>query len=81
MTIVEAIKEAMKKAQKPLTPAEAYQSIVAAGLYDFKAKNPAAIVATQIRRHCKGLDLPKASGAKYFESRGENRYFYLDIPS
>lgn len=81
MTIVEAIKEVMKRTHKPLTPTEVYQAIVAAGLYNFRAKNPVAIVTTQIRRHCKGLDLPKATGTKHFESRGENRYFYLDMPS
>jgi restriction system protein len=81
MTIVEAIKEVMRRAQKPLTPSEVYEAVVANGLYDFKAKNPTAIVAAQIRRHCKDIDLPKASGTKHFESRGENRYFYLDTPS
>ena len=78
MTIIEAIKEVMKREQKPLTPAEAYDAIVAAGLYNFRSKNPVAIVTTQIRRHCKGLDLPKATNTKHFESRGENRYFYVD---
>jgi restriction system protein len=78
MTIVEAIKEVMKREQKPLTPAQAFEAIVAAGLYNFKAKNPVSIVATQIRRHCKGLDLPKATGTKHFEAHGQNRYYFLD---
>lgn len=68
----------MKREQKPLTPAEAHAAIVSAGLYEFKGKNAIAIVATQIRRHCKGIDLPKGGGKKHFESQGDGRYLYLD---
>jgi hypothetical protein len=78
MTIVEAIKEVMRRAKGPLTPAEVHQAIVGAGLYEFKSKSPVSVVTAQIRRHCKGIELPKASGTKHFEVRAENRYFYIE---
>jgi hypothetical protein len=71
----------MKREKRPLTPAEAYEGIVSAGLYKFKAKHPTAIVASQIRRHCRDIDLPKGGGKKYFEAQGQNRYSRLDDPA
>ncbi|MEE8056265.1 MAG: HTH domain-containing protein [Pseudomonadales bacterium] len=74
MTIVDAIKQVMREAGKPLTAKEAYTLICAKDLYQFKAKNPQSIVAGQIRKHCKGIDLPKAPATKHFE-QVEKRLF------
>ena len=80
MTIVEAIKEAMRIRGGPMTIRETYDAIVAAGLYTFHTENPAHVVASQIRRHCKGLDFPFASETKLFELRGDDKYYFLEDP-
>jgi restriction system protein len=66
MTIVEAIKKVMLKANKPLTHADIYKQIHSDNLYVFGAKDAKAVVGRTIRRHCYGLDFPSASPAKHF---------------
>jgi restriction system protein len=80
MTINEAIKEAMRIHGGPMTIRETYDAIVGAGLYTFHAENPVHVVASQLRRHCKGLDFPSASETKYFELHGDDKYYFLDQP-
>jgi restriction system protein len=53
---------------------EAYKAIIAGGLYEFHADDPAGIVRNQIRRHCEGLDFPTASPTKHFRLLGDSRY-------
>ena len=77
-TINEAIKEAMRIHGGPMTIREAYEAIVGAGLYTFHAERPVHVVASQIRRHCKGLDFPTASETKHFELRGDDKYYLLE---
>jgi restriction system protein len=79
MTIVEAIKAVVKKAGKPLTSKEVYKAIVEENLYDFKAVNPEAVVNTQIRRHCVGLDFPSANPIKHFRIVEGNKYTLKDV--
>jgi restriction system protein len=80
MTINEAIKEAMRIHGGPMTIREAYDVIVGTDLYSFHAENPVHVVASQLRRHCKGLDFPSASDTKYFELRGDDKYYFLEQP-
>ena len=80
MIIVEAIKEAMRIHGGPMTSRETYDAIVAAGLYTFHTENPAHVVASQIRRHCKGVELPFASETKLFDLRGNDKYYFLEQP-
>jgi len=80
MTIIEAIKEVMRLRAAPMTIREAYDAIVESGYYTFHAENPIHVVASQIRRHCKGLDFPSASETKHFELRGEDKYYFLERP-
>jgi restriction system protein len=80
MTINEAIKEAMRVHGGPMTIREAHDAIVGAGLYTFHAENPVHVVASQLRRHCKSLDFPSASETKYFELRGDDKYYFLEQP-
>lgn len=80
MTIIEAIKETMILQQRPLSIAEAYEGIVETGLYNFNAEKPLHVVASQIRRHCKGLSFPSASSTKHFEQKGEGLYYFLPKP-
>jgi restriction system protein len=77
MTIIEAIKEVMRLRNAPMTIRETYEAIAGAGYYTFHAENPVHVVASQIRRHCKGLDFPSASDTKHFELTGEGKYYLL----
>lgn len=80
MTIVEALKEVMRGAGRPLSSREAYDSIIAQGLYQFQAKDPHHVVLMQIRRHCAGISFPTASPTKHFRLYGDNTYYPLDQP-
>jgi restriction system protein len=80
MTIIEAIKEVMRLRNAPMTIRETYEAIAGAGYYTFHAENPVHVVASQIRRHCKGLDFPSASDTKHFELTGEGKYYLLKRP-
>lgn len=68
-TIVEAIIEVMKLAQRPLTVKEAYDAIIEHDLYTFNTDQPVYVVRSQIRRHCQGIDFASASPTKYFAMR------------
>lgn len=74
MTIVEAIKQAMQEAQRPLTAREAFTAIVDRSFYEFHAKDPLHVVTMQIRRHCAGLEFPSAAPTKHFQIHGDDRY-------
>lgn len=80
MTIKEAIKEVMRRKGAPMTANEAYEAIVEAGLYEFNAAIPSAIVRGEIRRHCVGVEFSTASRTKHFELVGENKYYFLEKP-
>src|SRR5438046_1707826 len=80
MTIIEAIKEAMKQHGSPMTAKHAYHAIVAEGLYEVHAQEPAHVVLQQIRRHCEGIDFPTAAPMKHFKLVGENRFWPLPRP-
>lgn len=81
MTIIEAIKEVMRRKGHAMTTKEAYQQIIENDLYKFKAADPVHIVNSQIRRHCKGIPEQKSySTTKHFELAGENKYYFIDPP-
>jgi restriction system protein len=80
VTIVEAIKEAMRDAARPLSARDAYEIIVARSLYQFQAKDPQHVVLMQIRRHAVGVDFPTASPTKHFKLHGDNTYEPLANP-
>ncbi len=80
MTIVEAVKEVMRRRGSPMTVAEIYNDIEAAGLYTFHADDPPHIVANAIRRHCRGLDHRTASQTKHFRIVDDNKYYFLERP-
>src|SRR5690242_9019087 len=80
LTINEAILSVMKEAGSPLTPAEAYERIVAKGLYEFHAQRPLSVVIAQIRRHCKDLEFPTAAPTKLFGLSPDGKFFPLQTP-
>jgi len=77
MTITDAVSQVMRAHGVPMTAEEAYRAIVSANLYEFHSDNPGAIVRSQIRRHCEGLDFPSASARKHFALVGDSRYVPL----
>ncbi len=80
MTIIEAIRKVLSEAGKPLSAPEVYERIVAGGHYEFHADDPASIVRSQIRRHCKGLNFPSASATKHFSIQADGTYGLLVHP-
>ncbi len=81
MTIIEAVKEVMRRRGSAMTVSEIYGDIIAGDLYTFHADNPPHIVANQIRRHCLGLDFPTASQTKHFQIVDDNKYYFLESPT
>lgn len=64
-----------------MTAKEVYKDIEKFKLFEFDTPNPAHIVNTQIRRHCKGIpDKKSYARTKYFEIVGKNRYYFLEAP-
>lgn len=80
LTINDAIIYAIRSVDKPLLPQEAYDYIVAHDLYQFHAQNPAGVVRSQIRKHCKGLNFPSAASTKYFSMGTDGRFGLLENP-
>ncbi|MDD5247548.1 MAG: restriction endonuclease [Rhodocyclaceae bacterium] len=78
MTIIEAIKIAMRDKGSPMTYKEAYNAIVEKSLYNFHSADPASIVLAQIRRSCAGLDFPSASSTKHFRMVEEGKFWPLE---
>ena len=82
MTIVEAIREVLQNHAEGLAVKEIYHAIIERDLFRFGAQDPVSVVRIQIRRHCKGLEFPTASGRKYFRIvRTENRTIYYGLLS
>ncbi|MBD2085550.1 restriction endonuclease [Trichocoleus sp. ST-U3] len=78
LTIVQAIAQIMRIAEKPLTVAEIYEQIIENNLYEFKADDPVQVVRSQLRRHCEGLDFPSALPNKYFVIVKDGKYWLKD---
>lgn len=70
MTILEAIKQVLSDCNEGLTSREVYDEIIHQELYNFGAQQPVAVVNSQIRRRCVGLDFPTAFPVKVFEIVG-----------
>ena len=78
MTITEAVKKVLMQNSKPLTVAEIHQAIVAGSLFEFKSNSAAAIVRSQIRRHCEGVRSANVSEKKHFRLVGTDRYELME---
>lgn len=63
-----------------MTAREVYDHTVQKGLYDFKAKQPIHVVASQMRKHCVGRDARSYAGSKFFERVGKDKYRLLLSP-
>jgi len=78
-TVREAIVEAMRKANSPLTTREAYDIIIEFDYYRFNAENPKHIVQSEVRRHCEGLDFPTAKPNKFFQLLKDGKYWLSGV--
>jgi restriction system protein len=74
LTIKEAAIEALKKNGAPLSIGEIYSTIQKDNLYPFNAKNPEAVLKTEIRKHCDGLALKTGKADKCFVLNKDGRY-------
>lgn len=66
------ISDVLRQADKPMSAREIYDQIRAQGLYEFKAKDPASIVRSQLRRHC--TDVKGSADVKYFQMTDEGLF-------
>lgn len=64
----------------PMTVQEIYDSIILNNLYSFKAAIPAAIVRSEIRKHCLDVNFETASKTKHFKLVETNKYYFLEKP-
>ena len=61
-TIKDCIIEVLTSSGKPMSSKEVFDAIVAKGLYQFNTANPANVVRSQLRRHCKNLQRKDSAG-------------------
>jgi restriction system protein len=78
MTIDNAIQQVLKLELKALSANEIFNKIIELKLYHFKAKNPASVISTQIRRHCEGINIKESSKLKYYRKVEGNKFVLID---
>ena len=79
-TIPEVICDVLREAGRPMSAREIYDSISSRGLYEFKAKDPANIVRSQLRRHCIDVKRPAGARTKYFKMAADGNFDLLEQP-
>ena len=78
MTIAEAAREVLSKANRPMTVDEIYQEIVKEGLAEFKAAHPQGVLRNQIRRRCEGVPQSSSVRDKLFAVDESGKYRLLN---
>ena len=78
MTIAEAAREVLRRAERSMTVDEIYDQIVATGLAEFKAAHPRSVLRNQIRRHCDGVPHASPTRTKLFVQAADGRYSLID---
>lgn len=79
-TIAEAIVDVMRRTRRPMTAAEAYEGIVARGLYVFNAEDPVHMVRGTLRRQSLNLAFATGRNPKLFKLTPDGRYDLLPRP-
>ncbi|MFV1965752.1 MAG: HTH domain-containing protein [Pirellulaceae bacterium] len=79
--IHEVIAKVLAEHGKPMSARDIYEAIRDGHLYDFKAKDPANIVRSQLRRHCLSVRSPKGTRMKYFEMTTDGAFRLLEKPA
>jgi hypothetical protein len=72
MTIAEAARQALQSLGKASTILEIHAEITRRGLYDFRAKDPAGVLAAAIRRRMVGSRMLR--GPATFKSTGDRKF-------
>lgn len=57
MTIAEAAVKVLQQTKTPMNAREIHEAIVKSGLYQFKAKNPAAVVSSALKSRSSGANM------------------------
>ena len=78
MTIAEAAREVLRRAERPMTVDEIYDEIIAIGLAEFKTAHPRSVLRNQIRRHCEGVPHASSTFSTYFITADGNKYALCD---
>ncbi len=77
MTIIDAVREVMRGAARPMTPGDVLGEIQRRALYPFKAKDPLGVLRAQMRRHTEGYDRPTAAVTPCLKKVGKDLYALL----
>ena len=80
MTVIQAILKVMRDANRPMSPRDVFAGIAARNLYVFRAKDPASIVRTTMRRHSVDCPDSSASSIAYLRLQGRDTYTLLPEP-
>ena len=64
----------IKESGHAMTAQEVYQVMVDRKLYEFKAKNPATVVRSQLRRHCVNHATKNKIGAGVFKMTSDGKF-------
>jgi hypothetical protein len=70
-SISDVVVTVLESSESPMTAKEIYDSIVAKGLYEFKAKDPFAILRAQLNKHCIENQSRASSPRKLFTKSGD----------
>ena len=77
-TVGSVIAEVLSAADRPMTPQEVYDEIVAKNLYEFNSKSPVGIVRNAMSRHSVQNTHTCASKNKLFSQSSDGRYKNLN---
>ena len=66
--------EVIKQNGHPMTAQQIYQIMVDENLYNFKAKNPANVVRSQLRRHTKNVESKNKVGSEMFVMTDDGKF-------
>lgn len=77
MTIIDAVKQVLQGAERPMTPGDVLMEIQRRALYPSKAKDPLGVLRAQMRRHTEGYDRPTAASAPCLKKIGKDLYALL----
>lgn len=65
------------QAGRPMSASEIYESIKRQQLYNFKARDPLAIVRGQLRRYCAGVERRSGPVEKSFAMAADGKFTLL----
>ncbi|GAA5509124.1 HTH domain-containing protein [Novipirellula caenicola] len=66
--------DVLKASGKPMSAAEIYEVISEKGLYEFKAKNAASVLRSQLRRHTKNIAVANQAKECLFTQTEDGRF-------